>query len=267
MLRATSASLLFAACVMLKAAPVYAQSGDIDRLVQNLSKGDDFRIRTQAALALGASKTPRAIAPLCTALNDSNTTVRAAAAAALGKLSLGGGECLSRRLASESSDVVKSAIQKALQSAGEPEPVFGPDTKVYIAIGKTTDKTGRSGDDVNRLVRKGMMSGASQLGGVLIAPASETEAQAKKRLAGRSKVKSFYLSPRVGPPEYSGSDLIVRLEIGIFSYPDKNMIGNFPFKAMQQDVTAKNTAYEDDLIEGAGESAIQRLVQRLGQIQ
>jgi len=36
---------------------------------------------------------------------------------------------------------------------------------------------------------------------------------------------------------------------------------------MQQDVTAKNTAFEDDLIEGAGESAIQRLVQRLGQIQ
>ena len=246
---------------------MHAQGGDIDRLVQNLSKGDDFRIRTQAALALGASKTTRAIEPLCSALSDSNTTVRAAAAAALGKLSLGGGECLSRRLASETSDVVKSAIQKALQSAGEPEPVFAADTKFYVAIGKTTDKTGRNSDDVNRLVRKGMMTGAAQLGGVLIAPASETEVQAKKRLSGRSKIKSFYLSPRVGPPEYTGSDLIVRLEIGIFTYPDKSMIGNFPFKALQQDVTEKNRQYEDELIEGAGESAIQRLVQRLGQIQ
>lgn len=267
MLRVTTASVLLAASVMLLGVPVSAQTGDVDRLVNNLLRGSDFRIRTQAALALGASKTGRAIEPLCSALNDPNTTVRAAAAAALGKLRLGGGECLSRRLASEGSDVVKAAIQKALLSAGEPEPVFTPETKFYVAIGKTADKTGRTGDEVNRLVRRGMMNGAAQAGGVVIAPASETEAQAKKRLSGRPKIKSFYLSPRVAAPEYAGSDLIVRLEIGIFSYPDKSMIGNFPFKALQQDVTEKNRQYEDELIEGAGESAIQRLVARLGQIQ
>ena len=267
MLRVTTASLLLVASAVLSSGIARAQSADIDRLVKNLTSSDDFRIRTQAALALGASKTPRAVDPLCSALNDGNTTVRAAAAAALGKLSLGGGECLSRRLATETSDVVKSAIQKALESAGEAEPVFGPDTRFYVAIGKTTDKTGRAGDEVHRLVRKGIMNGAAQLGGVLIAPASETEDQAKKRLSGRSKIKAFYLSPRVPAPEYTGSDLIVRLEIGIFTYPDKSMIGNFPFKAMQQGVTEKNRQYEDELIEGAGESAIQRLVARLGQIQ
>jgi hypothetical protein len=226
--------MLFAASVLFSSSFARAQGADIDRLVKNLSSSDDFRVRTQAALALGASKTARAVEPLCSALSDANTTVRAAAAAALGKLSLGGGECLSRRLSSEPSDVVKSAIRRALEAAGEAEPAFAPDTRFYVAIGKTTDKTGRSGDEVHRLVRKGIMNGASQLGGVLIAPASETEEQAKKRLSGRAKIKAFYLSPRVPPPEYTGSDLIVRLEIGIFTYPDKSMIGNFPFKAMQQ---------------------------------
>lgn len=266
MLRVSTAAALLAASIVFSGVPARAQTRDIDRLVNNLLRGDDFRIRTQAALALGASKTSRAVQPLCTALGDSNTTVRAAAAAALGKLSLGGAECLSRRLNTETSDVVKAAIQKALETVGEPEPVFTPDTKFYVAIGKTTDKTGRTGDEVHRLVRRGMMNGAAQIGGVVIAPSTETEAQAKKRLAGR-KIKSFYLAPRVGPPEYAGNNLIVRLEIGIFTYPDKNMIGNFPFKAMQQDVTERNQQYEDELIEGAGESAIQRLVARLGQIQ
>src|SRR5262249_5078373 len=97
-----------------------AQAVDIDKLVYFLQKSDDFRVRTQTALALGASKAQSAVDPLCGALEDSNTTVRAAAAAALGRLNLGGGECLEQHFASESSEAVKSAIQKAL------EPVFTP---------------------------------------------------------------------------------------------------------------------------------------------
>src|SRR5882757_8374398 len=78
-----------------------AGSADVDHLLQNLANGSDFRIRTQAALALGASKSQLAVEPLCGGLGDANATVRAASAAALGRLRLGGSECLQRRLATE----------------------------------------------------------------------------------------------------------------------------------------------------------------------
>src|SRR5262245_45547724 len=74
----------------------------VDRASGQLKNGDDFRVRTQAALALGASKSKRAVDPLCRGLEDSNQTVRAASAAALGKLKQGGEDCLSKRLDNES---------------------------------------------------------------------------------------------------------------------------------------------------------------------
>src|SRR5262245_35232284 len=116
MLRAARRAALGASFVLgFTALPALAQgTGDVERMVQNLRGGSDFRVRTQAALALGASKTDRAVQPLCSALADSNTTVRAAAAAALGKLQLGGAQCLEDRLKSEPSDTVKAAIQKAM---------------------------------------------------------------------------------------------------------------------------------------------------------
>lgn len=80
---------LAAACVWLFAPGAWAQAS-LDRLITALKSGGDFRVQTQAALALGASKNQGAVAPLCGALSDPNTTVRAAAAAALGKLALGG---------------------------------------------------------------------------------------------------------------------------------------------------------------------------------
>src|ERR1041384_6173142 len=117
-----------------------AQASDMERLIYNLANSEDFRVRTQAALALGASKSERAVTPLCSALLDSNTTVRAASAAALGRLAQRSGQaCLEKRLGSESSDVVKATIQKALDAiksggAGGAEPAFVTDTKYYVAI-------------------------------------------------------------------------------------------------------------------------------------
>src|SRR5688572_8582896 len=45
-------------------------------------QSSDFRLRTQAALALGASKSAQAVEPLCKTLTDENVSVRTAAAAA-----------------------------------------------------------------------------------------------------------------------------------------------------------------------------------------
>src|SRR4051812_15820563 len=180
-------SVLVFLTTLLSSAVALAQTNDVERLIYNLANSDDFRVRTQAALALGASKNERAVQPLCGGLADLNTTVRAAAAAALGRLALHAGqECLEKRLGIEPSDVVKQTIQKALDAiksggAGA-EPVFASDTKFYISIGKTTDKTGRGTTEVEGIVRTAMTSKVGQTQGCLAAPDGETPAQAKKRL-------------------------------------------------------------------------------------
>jgi hypothetical protein len=241
--------------------PALAQeSADVDHLVQNLATGSDFRIRTQAALALGASKSQRAVEPLCAGLADSNATVRAASAAALGRLRLGGSECLQRRLVSESNDTVKSAIQKAL------DPVFTSDTKYYLAIGKTADKTGRSGDEVDGIVHSAMASAANSLSIYAVAPMGETVVDAKRRLGGHGNVKPFFLSPRIGPPDYSGGNLTVRLEIAMLSYPEKNLLGSYTTKLTEPGVTPPDRDRENDLIKTAAVRALDKFPQYAARI-
>jgi hypothetical protein len=234
-----------------------AQDSDMGRLTANL-RNDDFRVRTQAALALGASQNAKAIAPLCNALGDENTTVRAAAAAALGRLSLGGEDCLEKRLASESTSVVKSAVEKALEQLDGGEPVFTPASRYYIALSKLADKSGRKDNALERVVRAGMKSAGSALDGVVFAPFHESQGRAKERLAKHPRVKGFYLSARLPPFEYTDGSLTVRLEVAMFSYPDKTMIGNYSVRLTQPDVAQADPQSENELVSMAAERAIEK---------
>ena len=261
-LRAWSVLVLLGSLLWTGAAR--AQTSDIDRLIYNLANSEDFRVRTQAALALGASKSGRALGPLCSALGDSNTTVRAAGAAALGRLGLAGGqECLERRMASETSDVVKATIQKALEvirsgGAGAAEPAFASDTKFYISIGKTTDKTGRGTPEVDGIVRSAMTSKMAQTAGFLVSPPGESQADAKRRLAAHASVKGYFLSPGVATPDYAGGNLKVKIEIAMLSYPDKNLVGTFSVNLTEPGVSPGSTQNENDLIRMAAERAVDK---------
>jgi len=91
-----------------------------------------------------------------------------------------------------------------------------------------------------------------------IAPSEETAADAKKVLAAHRSVRAFYLSPKVGPIEYSGDNLKVRVEIAIFTYPDKALVGTFAVPLTQQGVSGKDTGSEDDLVKMAAERAMEK---------
>ena len=79
-----------------------AAAASVGQLSKRLRKASDFRVRAQAALALGATGSSRALKPLCRSLYDSSRTVRAASAAALGRLRKpAGSACLKKRLAKE----------------------------------------------------------------------------------------------------------------------------------------------------------------------
>ena len=251
---------LLAALVLLVAPALFAKSASTSKLIRSLKNSDDFRVRTQAALSLGGSKSSDAVEPLCDALDDDNTTVRAAAAAAIGRLHMGGGDCLERRRKAERNANVKSAIKQAIDVLrSEPEPDFSSGTRFYISVGKTTDSTGRGGDEINGLVRKSMRDAAEASTNILMAPATETSAQAKKRLSAHKGVKGLFLLPRVGAPQYTEKNLKIRVEIAYFTYPDKALLGMLGIPLSAQGVRGKSHDIEDQLIGAAAERAIEKV--------
>ncbi len=239
----------------------------IDKLALQLRSAEDFRVRTQAALALGASQSKLAVEPLCGGLGDDNATVRTAAAAALGKLALGGSECLEQRLKVEPAAPVKSALKKALAAVLKArEPAFTATTKYYVAIGKSTDKTGRTNGSVDALVMRGIGSAVEQEPTVLLAPRQETEAEGKARLAKRQGVKGFFLTVKIDPPKYANGSLTVRLEVLIFTYPGKALKATLPMKLTQTDTAPGSEAAEDELIQDAASRAMAKFIAKADKI-
>lgn len=72
--------------LLLVASNALAVPPSVSELGDRLRSSDDFRVRLQAALELGKSADPDALAPLVRALDDQNASVRTAAAAALEEL-------------------------------------------------------------------------------------------------------------------------------------------------------------------------------------
>ena len=63
-------------------------SGKVSFFADQLANNDDFRVRTNAALALGATNDDAAVPPLCGALSDPSEVVRQAAGVAISPRSL-----------------------------------------------------------------------------------------------------------------------------------------------------------------------------------
>src|SRR5580658_552354 len=96
-------SAVAAIMVLLVAPPLWAD-GRVQFLADRLKyppapgHADDFRVRTNAALALGLTHDEEAVVPLCAGLEDPNETVRQGAAVGLRRLGLSSGvDCLAAR--------------------------------------------------------------------------------------------------------------------------------------------------------------------------
>lgn len=236
---------------------VASSAGAQDRVAQQialLQKSTDFRVRTQAALALGSSKDARAVPALCKSLDDANTTVRIASAAGLGRLNLGGSDCLKRRLGKEQSTSVKGSIDRALAQLGPSGPVIDAKTRFYVALGNTAHETGRT--DVDALVRRGAAKAAAAAAGFALAPNGETVDAARGVLAAHGHVKGYYLAPKL-TLTYSGSRLNIKLSVAMLSYPDKNVIGQFTRTAASP-TSERDPALEAELVTYVAEAAMKQ---------
>jgi len=231
------------------------------KLVEQLKSAEDYRVRTQAALALGTSSDDAAVKPLCDALGDSNVSVKVAAAAALGKLGKPAGvPCLQKAEAKESTPAAKTQIQKSIASlkaggggAAAPPPP-GADTKYYVAI-EISNKSGRPEAEIEPLVRAALQAKILAKRGYAVAPKGETVAQGTKVVNGK-KLKGFYLIATVEPPLYQGGNLTQVVRVSMWTYPGKALQGEFAPKLTQSGTPKADVQSENVLMKMCVENAI-----------
>ncbi len=240
-----------------------ADSKSLAYLAEQLKSAPDFRVRTQAALALGAAASPDAVAPLCAGLEDPNESVRSAVAAAIGRLgrkeAIG---CLERH-SRESSPAVRAVIERSLaslRSSSLPSkpPLPRRDDTFYVAIGNITDKTGRSDGTVISLVQSAMQEKLLTMHGYAVAPQAESVGDARKVLQ-KYHLKGFMLQARVEPPKMNGGSLTMQVRVTFWSYPDRALLGEFTPKLTMSNVGAGDTESEDELIRMAIDKALESL--------
>ncbi len=254
-LRRSLSCCLLALCALLSTSALAVET--VGRLAKRLAEEKDFRVRTQAALALGATKSPTAVDPLCLAVaSDASATVRAAAAAALGKLKEGGSTCLKSRLATETDPKVRSTLTRALANLDE-GPAITPTTKYYVKISKASVVTGDAAS-VDAILRSSMRQAAKGLPILVIAPDDEPSDKAKGLLRKYKRLKGFYLAPKVFEPKYRSGGLKVKMELAVFSYPAQSLLGSFSVDLTAQDVSPGDKDTENSLLKMVAERALKK---------
>lgn len=237
-----------------------AFAGKVDDLAKQLSS-ENYRVRIQAALTLGATGDGAAVPPLCGVLDDSNQTVRLAVVAALGKLGKDDGAvCLKKARGSEKDSAVKTAIDKSLEKIAlggdPPKPRAG--AKYYLAI-QVTNKTKRPNLEIEGIVRKSMQAKCLASSTCAVAPRDETKAQAAAVMK-RSKLKGYLLIASVEPFDYAGGNLKVQLRVTMWTYPDRSLKAEFSPWLKMQGASRNDTEGESTLLKMTGGSAVDSFI-------
>lgn len=275
----------------LAPAPAAAQQGRTTFLIERLKYppkpggSDDFRVRTNAALALGQSDENEALDPLCRALEiDPSEVVRQAVAAALKRLGRATAlQCLRPRQTTETSAAVRLQITRAIealearggqgasasgtdaQAGNEPyKPKFVANAKYYVSISPITNNSERGKDEVQKIVLDAVRSKLEASGQFQVAPENETTAAAKA-VMGKRKLKGYYLSLSVDSFDYAGGDLRVRIKCAVFTYPSKDLRGHFTPGAKQQGVRKGDRSSEDNLLSVVSSAAVDQFSQSVEQ--
>jgi len=251
---------MMGACVAAAALSTFACSREARadessiRFLSNKLKDSDARVRTSAALALGATNDDVAVAPLCTALSDSDEVVRQAVSAGLKRLGRSSAvPCLSARVDVEAVPEVKASLLRALESisaTNDDAIKDNPKAKYYIALAPIANQTARAGGEVERLVRASLRKQLDQTGIMQLAPSSETSERVREVMKSR-KMKGYFLSVAVEQLDYADGGLRATLKIAVCSYPNRAILGSFNKTQTAAGISEPDRSIEDRLLESA----------------
>jgi len=247
-------------CIVFVVSPSARGDGRTTFLIDRL-RSDDFRVRSQAALALGATSDDAAVQPLCGALSDGNDVVRQAAAAALkrlGKSSAVG--CMRARLGVEPSADVKLQLTRAIESlssgggGGGSAPNVA-NAKFYVSIAVSNNATGRDQNRISTMISNKL----DALGAYQRAPSGESP-DAARGVISRRNLKGYYLSVSA---ELSDTDrgLKALVRIAVFSYPNRDLRGEVAPFAIASGARKGDTGTEDSLLQAVAERAVEQFSQ------
>jgi hypothetical protein len=218
-------SALIIALGWLVTLPLQADSRG-DFLIKMLSSSDQFRVRTQAALALGSRPPePTAVKALIAALRDEHPAVRSASAGAL-ELLKDPGSLVALKAARKDKDTsARSAIEHAIatleRSATPSTPEPSASSTFYVAVG--TPSSQALATPALRGLREHVVKEVASLSGVRIAPENEGQAQATSVLRSK-KLVGYYLDSSVTKiEEKPGGALRAQVSIIVGTYPGRAM--------------------------------------------
>lgn len=172
---------MFAVLLLSAARPVHG--ADVSTLVDRLKNGSDFRVRVQAALELGKSKSSAARLPLESALDDDNAAVRAAAAAALKVLGDKKSIPALERHQKDESPAVRSQVKATLAALRARSKPGGDAPKVLVKLGKMKNGKGvRSRRHLSMLAKASRERFAELPGVAVIDDAEDAASNGKKKV-------------------------------------------------------------------------------------
>lgn len=244
-------------------------------LMRMLQTSTQFRVRTQAALALGAQEpSPAVVSALAGALNDEHPAVRAASAAALERLKDPSALAALRRAQNDSDGTVRSAVRSAiasLESQGRAASATTPSSAptrtpsgpatFYVGVGVPGSQVGLSVSTL-RSLREHVIRQVTQLEGVRIAPENE-DRRAAERVIAAGKLIGYFLDSSVTSIE-TRPDGSVRAQVSV-------VIGTYPGRDIRAMLSGAATvsgggtgeAAKSQAVEAAFTGALRKLPQAM----
>lgn len=242
----------------------------VAELLPKLQAASDPRVRGATVLQFGATNDDAAVEPLCRELSHEAEIVRFSAASAIRRLGRPASlDCLKKRLAIESADGPKLAMTRAIAaieaappasagpSAGAYTPPEHAGAKFYVVLSPVTTTAERPQAEVEAVVLRAIRQNLEGVAEVQMAPPKESDESAKRSIASR-KAKGFYLSISVDKFDYSGGNLRVKVNIAIFSYPNKSLIAPSSKSASMAGVSPGSRSAEDQLLEAVAVGAVKQ---------
>lgn len=233
--------------LLLTTASAHAAPPSVRELVDKLRKGEDFRVRVQAALELGKTSDPDALDPLIEALSDANASVRAASAAALGELGDADAiPALKERRLDRSEAVrkqIKLTIAKLSGEPGEERPA-----RLLVKIGAMRNATAVKSKQIEVELEQESRKKLDELPGVRVMARSDEGSQ-----GGAKKLPVVMVSGHIQRLQASrdGTDVIysASVEYILHTMPDQSIAAKVSGSAsgtLTQD-EAKNEARAAEL--------------------
>jgi hypothetical protein len=226
-----------------------------DFLIRMLTSSTQFRVRTQAALALGGQEPDSTVVQaLGKALSDEHPAVRAASAAALERLKQPSALTALRAAQNDSDGAVRSAVRSAIaslessrstasssgsSSSERPSP-RGPAT-FYVGVGLPGNQVGLSATTL-RALRDHVSKQVGQIEGVRLAPENE-EQRAAERVLRAEKLVGYFIDSSVTSIE-TKPDGAIRAQVSV-------IIGTYPGRDIRAMLSGAATVSGG----GSGESA------------